>query len=682
MNLDHLDELLQYVPEPMLDAYAKGKNPRVVPPWAAAAALGEKVAEKQANTVAQGAAQGPQPSVMDQLRQKAATLNTQAQMQQGQGGLPGMLPQPRMQPQAEPNVQMAASGGLMGVPVRGDMFGMAGGGIVSFDAGGSSADAILRAYLKAKGMTTSEFANLSPDQQRAERAAAGIVPPEAAPSEPAKPKAARAPTMTERGIRGISSAGSAVNTGANAASGMLNKAAGPLAAASIAGELYGTSPEEVATLKAAEKPDAVGRDTPDQNMVERLITGLFSPKKENVKPVPVPVERPPSSLSAGESAKQAEYARLIKQGMPPEMALKVAGISTDTPAASAPKPEGLPGMLQQQQQQRPPAAGPSGGPGRPSAAGPAAGPAVGSGALDTYNKDPAVAFARTYLSESPTLPAVTRDFGAYQQEQEAKLRQAGIKPGESPSELAQKDMAEIQARRVKEDAAREKTKEGRSWDELMEFSSGLTGSNFGAGMARGSKASRELRQRFQADDEAYTKMRDEQDTKLKEMNRLAMGAKFDLANGRIKEHDDKLAKRDQLMADYRKSQAVLAGSMSTGAATAAAADQTAAGQRYSADTTAASQRYSADRQASASGASNVMAQKRLEQDSLKALESNLVAEIKALPTYGAGKERRAALEAELSKVRKALGAVGGYTMGETPGAGRPGGAKFLGYEKK
>jgi len=675
MNLDHLDELLQYVPEPMLDAYSKGKNPRVVPPWAAAAALSEKVASKQANGLAQGAAQGPQPSVMDQLRQKAATLNVQAQRQQSPGGLPGMLPEPRMQPQAEPDVQMAASGGLMGVPVRSDMFGMAGGGIVSFDAGGSSADAILRAYLEKTGMTTREFANLSPDEQRATRVAAGAVSPEVAPSEPAKPKAARAPTMTERGIRGVNAAANAVGTGANATSGVLRKAAGPLAAASIAGELYGTSPEEVATLKAAEKPDAVGRDTPDQNMVERLITSLFSPKKESTKAVPVPVERPPSNLSADESAKQAEYARLIKQGMPPAMALRAAGISTD-----APQP-GLPGMLQQQQQ-RPPAAGPSGGPGRPPTAGPTAGPAAGPGALDTYNKDPAVAFARTYLSESPTLPAVTRDFGAYQQEQEAKLRQAGIKPGESPSELAQADMREIQARRAKEDTAREKTKEGRARDEFMEFVSGLSGSNFGDAMVRGSKASRELNRKFQSEDEAYTKMRDEQDTKLKEMNRLAMGAKFDLANGRIKEHDDKLAKRDQLMMEYRKGQATLAGSVSTGAATAAAADQTAAGQRYSADTTAASQRYSADRQASASGATNVMAQKRLEQDSLKALESNIVSELNKLPTFGPGKEKRAALEAELYRVRKALGAIGGYTMADTPGAGRPGGAKFLGYEKK
>jgi hypothetical protein len=632
MNLDHLDELLQYIPEPVLDAYSQGKNPRAVPPWAAAAALSEKVATKAASDLAQGAAQGPESTVMDKLRQKAATLNVQAQRQQSPGGLPGMLPQPRMQPQAEPDVQMAASGGLMGVPVRGDMFGMAGGGIVSFDAGGSSADAILRAYLKEKGMTTSEFANLSPDEQRAERIKAGAVPPEAAPSESAKPKDARAPTRMERGIRGVNAAANAVGTGANATSGILRKAAGPLAAASIAGELFGTSPEEVATLKAAEKPDAVGRDTPDQNMVQRIITSLFSPKK---------VERPP--VDYGNTGNYGNEGRAY----PPKEPVQV----------------GLPEMLRQ----RPPAGGPGAGPG----AGPGPAATGAPGALDTYNKDPAVAFARKYLSESPTLPAVTKDFGEYQQQQEAKLRQAGVKPGEAPWELAQKDMAEIQARRTKEDAAREKTKQGRAWDELMEFSSGLTGSSYGAGMARGSKASRELGRKFQADDEAYNKMRDEQDTKLKEMNRLAMGAKFDLANGRIKEHDDKLAKRDQLMMDYRAKQATLAGSLSTGAATAAAADQTAAGQRFAAQL-----------QAITSREANTRADKRLQVDSLKALESNLLTEMNKYGTVlPADIKQRAALQPALNDIRRALAAAGGYTMPETPGAGRPGGAKFLGYEK-
>jgi len=244
------------------------------------------------------------------------------------------------------------------------------------------------------------------------------------------------------------------------------------------------------------------------------------------------------------------------------------------------------------------------------------------------------------------------------------MAQAGIKPGEAPWELAQKDMAEIQARRTKEDAAREKTKQGRAWDELMEFSSGLTGSNFGAGMARGSKASRELRQKFQADDESYNKLRDEQDVKLKEMNRLAMGAKFDFANGRIKEHDQKLAKRDELAAEYKKNQATLAGQLSTGASHAAASDQTAAAQRYT-----------ADRHAQAAGASGAMAEKRLQADTLKALESNLMAQIKTIPAYGGDKKKLAGLEAQLAKARRDLAALGGYTMDETPGAGSPGGSK-------
>jgi hypothetical protein len=599
MNLDHLDELLQYVPEPMLDAYSKGKNPRAVPPWAAAAALSEKVASKEANGMAQGAAQGPQPSVMDQLRQKAAALNTQAQMQQSPGGLPGMLPQPRMQPQAEPDVQMAASGGLMDVPVRSEMFGMAGGGIVSFDGGGMPAD-------KANYETPYDRLN-----REANESGTRFGDP--------------------KDIEGIGKA--------------LVAAGYPLAAISDMLALPINAVRRIVRnpLDKSAPPSL----TPALDLRERALNlpkDVAPAADTGAKATPIPVDRPPSSMSAGESAKQAEYARLIKQGMPPEMAAKAAGMDTSRPAA--PKPEGLPGMLAQ----------------RPAAAGPAATGAPG--ALDTYNKDPAVAFAREYLTRAPTLPDVTKDFGEYQKQTDAKLAQAGIKPGETPWELAQKDMAEIQGRRAKEDAERERLKGGRARDEFMEFVSGLSGSNYGDAMVRGSKASRELNRKFQSEDEAYNKMRDEQDTKLKEMNRLAMGAKFDLANGRIKEHDQKLAERDKIMMDYQKAQATLAGQLSTGASHAAASDQTAAAQRYTADS-----------HARATGASSALAEKRLQQDSLKALESNIVSELNKLPTFGPGKEKRAALEAELSKVRKALGAVGGYTMGETPGAGSPGGAK-------
>lgn len=584
MNLDHLDELLQYVPEPVLDAYSKGKNPRAVPPWAAAAALSEKVASKEANAMAQGAAQGPQPSVMDQLRQKAATLNTQAQMQQSPGGLPGMLPQPRMQPQAEPDVQMAASGGLMGVPVRDDMFGMAGGGIVSFDGGGMPAD-------KANYETPYDRLN-----REANESGTRFGDP--------------------KDIEGIGKA--------------LVAAGYPLAAIS---DMLALPINAIRRLvRNPLDKDAPPSFTPALDMRERALN------------------LPKAAAAAAAAAPAASEA------------LPVASYSNEG-RTTPPKEAGLPGMLRQ----RPPAGGPGAGPG----AGPGPAATGAPGALDTYNKDPAVAFARQYLSEAPTLPAVTKDFGEYQQQQEAKLRQAGVKPGEAPWELAQKDMAEIQARRAKEDAAREKTKQGRAWDELMEFSSGLTGSSYGAGMARGSKASRELRQKFQADDEAYNKMRDEQDTKLKEMNRLAMGAKFDLANGRIKEHDQKLAERDKLMMEYRKGQATLAGSLSTGAATAAAADQTAAGQRFAAQL-----------QAITSKEANTRADKRLQVDSLKALESNLLTEMNKYGTVlAADKKQRAALQPQLDDIRRALAAVGGYTMPTTPGAGSPGGAKFLGYEK-
>jgi hypothetical protein len=69
-------------------------------------------------------------------------------------------------------------------------------------------------------------------------------------------------------------------------------------------------------------------------------------------------------------------------------------------------------------------------------------------------------------------------------------------------------------------------------------------------------------------------------------------------------------------------------------------------------------------------------------DSLKALESNLLTEMNKYGTVlPADIKQRAALQPALNDIRRALAAAGGYTMPETPGAGRPGGAKFLGYEK-
>jgi hypothetical protein len=91
---------------------------------------------------AQGAQQGPQPSVKEQIEQKAGLMalqQMQQQQMQQQAQPRGPMPAPAGVPQPEPQPEapmMAASGGLARIPVRRDMFEYAGGGIIAFASGG------------------------------------------------------------------------------------------------------------------------------------------------------------------------------------------------------------------------------------------------------------------------------------------------------------------------------------------------------------------------------------------------------------------------------------------------------------------------------------------------------------------------------------------------------------------
>jgi hypothetical protein len=140
MNLVQINERLKDLPTQVLQQYANGMNPEVPPYLALGELQRREMSQKQAAT-AQGAQQGPQPSVKEQVEQKAGLMALQQmqqqqlaqQMQQPRGPMPAPagVPQPEPQPQA-----MMARGGLAGIPVRRDMFEYAGGGIIAFQAGG------------------------------------------------------------------------------------------------------------------------------------------------------------------------------------------------------------------------------------------------------------------------------------------------------------------------------------------------------------------------------------------------------------------------------------------------------------------------------------------------------------------------------------------------------------------
>jgi hypothetical protein len=144
MNLVQINERLKDLPMQVIQQYANGMNPEVPPYLALGELQRREIAQKQMAT-AQGAQQGPQPSVKEQVEQKAGLMaaqglqQQQAMQQMAQQGAPGPVPagvpQPEMQPQPEAQPTMMARGGLAGAPVN---FNFQHGGIVAFEEGGKA----------------------------------------------------------------------------------------------------------------------------------------------------------------------------------------------------------------------------------------------------------------------------------------------------------------------------------------------------------------------------------------------------------------------------------------------------------------------------------------------------------------------------------------------------------------
>jgi hypothetical protein len=140
MNLVQINERLKDLPMQVVQQYANGMNPEV-PPYLALGELQRRELSQKQMATAQGGMQGPQPSVKEQVEQKAGLMALQ-QMQQQQAmqqmAQPrGPMPAPAGVPQPEPQPEaMMARGGLASIPVRSDMFEYAGGGIIAFQEGG------------------------------------------------------------------------------------------------------------------------------------------------------------------------------------------------------------------------------------------------------------------------------------------------------------------------------------------------------------------------------------------------------------------------------------------------------------------------------------------------------------------------------------------------------------------
>lgn len=128
MNIVQIQNRVQELPNTpqtiqYLNAALNGQV-KTIPPYVAAAELQRRESEGMMDQLAKGAAKGPQPTVKDQLEQKAGIMALMGQAQP---------PQRPQIPQPEPREPQPQAGGIDNLPVKDDMFGMAGGGIVAFN---------------------------------------------------------------------------------------------------------------------------------------------------------------------------------------------------------------------------------------------------------------------------------------------------------------------------------------------------------------------------------------------------------------------------------------------------------------------------------------------------------------------------------------------------------------------
>jgi hypothetical protein len=165
MNLVQINERLKDLPMQVVQQYANGMNPEV-PPYLALGELQRRELSQKQMATAQGGQQAPQPSIKEQVEQKAGLMALQQmqqqQMAQQQARPQGPMPVPAGVPQPQQQPEMMARGGLASIPVRSDMFEYAGGGIIAFAKGGS----VEEKYRKeAEEMGEGKRLKFSPDVQ-------------------------------------------------------------------------------------------------------------------------------------------------------------------------------------------------------------------------------------------------------------------------------------------------------------------------------------------------------------------------------------------------------------------------------------------------------------------------------------------------------------------------------------
>ena len=164
MNLVKAQEYAQSLPLAELKKYADGLNPSMIPPWLATGEMQAKTKRAEMANNLQGAATGQQPSIKEQIEQKAGLLGLQqaqqgAQQQAMMQPRPGMGPVPEGTPEPRPQPQPQRMAGLDQLTSN---IQMAGGGIVAFAKGDQvKVSREFLNFLKQMGIDYVEYSNMA-----------------------------------------------------------------------------------------------------------------------------------------------------------------------------------------------------------------------------------------------------------------------------------------------------------------------------------------------------------------------------------------------------------------------------------------------------------------------------------------------------------------------------------------
>ena len=187
MNLVKAQEYAASLPLAELKKYADGLNPSMIPPWLATGEMQAKTKRAEMLNNLQGAAQGEQPSVKEQVEKQAGLMALQ-QMQKAQqqaqpaptgGPIPEGAPQPNPQPEPEAGLDQLQSN-----------IELAGGGIVAFAKGDQvKVSREFLNFLKQMGIDYVEYSNMAEaakapiqDAFKDVKGTISTAPPQAAPA--------------------------------------------------------------------------------------------------------------------------------------------------------------------------------------------------------------------------------------------------------------------------------------------------------------------------------------------------------------------------------------------------------------------------------------------------------------------------------------------------------------------